>query len=137
MNKHNVPAIVFGGGVNGLGVVRNLGRNGVDVHCVVDERDAVTHSKFCKKYYVVPHIQESKTVLRKFLFRIEEDLTDYAVLFPTSDLYSLHLSDLKEELEGSYYIPLASADVVRTLVEKEKFYRSLCKYSVPHPARGR
>ena len=133
MNKYNVPVIVFGGGINGLGVVRNLGRNGVTVHCVVDEEDAVIHSKFCKKHYVVPHIQESKAVLRKFLAGIEEDLTDYAVLFPTSDLYSLHLSDLKEELEGSYYIPLASADVVRTLVEKEEFYQSLCKYSVPHP----
>lgn len=39
MTRYRNPAIVFGGGVNGLDLVRNLGRNGVDVYCVVDKTD--------------------------------------------------------------------------------------------------
>lgn len=133
MKKFKVPAIVFGGDINGLAVVRNLGRNGVTVYCIVDRKDPVTYSRFCKKYYIIPHIEESKFTLRKLLAKIEKNLNDYAVLFPTSDLYSLHLSYLKDELEGSYFVPLASYEVVKTLVNKKEFYQSLSKYSVPHP----
>lgn len=133
MKKYKNPAMVFGGGINGLGVVRNLGRNGVDVHCIVDKIDAVVYSKYCKKHHIVPHIKESKVTLRKFLAKIEKHLTDYAVLLPTSDLYSLHLSDLKEELGGNYHLPLAPHKVVKTLVYKEKFYQSLSKCNVLHP----
>jgi predicted ATP-grasp superfamily ATP-dependent carboligase len=133
MKKYKIPAIVFGGGINGLGVIRNLGRNGITVYCVADEKDPVIYSRYCKKYYVVPHVQESKDVLRRFLLQIEKNLNNSAVLFSTNDMYSLHLSEIKDELEGSYYLPLASSNIIRTLVIKEKFYRSLCKYSVPHP----
>jgi len=132
MKKFKVPAIVFGGGTNGLGVVRNLGRNGVIVYCVADRKDPVRYSRFCKKYYMIPNIHENKSILRRFLVNIEK-LNDRAVLFPASDLYSLHLSELKEELEGNYYVPLPSHEVVRTLVDKKEFYQSLSECGVPHP----
>ena len=132
MKKFRVPAIVFGGGMNGLGVVRNLGRNGVTVSCVAERKDQVIYSRYCKEYYIIPKIQESKSVLRKFLVDIAK-IYDCAVLFPASDLFSLHLSELKKELEGNYYVPLPSPEVVRTLVDKKEFYRSLSKRGVPHP----
>ena len=117
--------------MNGLGVIRNLGRNGVDVYCVVNKKDEAIYSRFCKKYYTIPNIQKSKSILRRFL--VNKKLNNCAVLFPTSDLYSLHLSELKEELEGNYYLPLSSHEIVRTLVDKREFYRSLSECGVPHP----
>jgi len=128
-----IPAIVFGGGINGLGVVRNLGRNGISVDCVVDGKDPAMYSKFCRRHFVVPHIQESRSTLMRFLAKIEGGYRDYAVLFSTSDLYSLHLSYLKDELERNYYVSLPSYEVVRTLAYKREFYRSLSKCSVSHP----
>lgn len=133
MRNYDIPAIVFGGGRNGLAVARNLGRSGIDVYCVLDQEDAVRHSRFCKKCFVIPHIQESEIVLRRFLSGLKGKFNDYAVLFSTSDLYSLHLSYLKDELGGNYYVPLASYEVVRKLVCKKEFYKSLTQYSVPHP----
>jgi len=127
-----IPAIVFGGGINGLGVVRNLGRNGVTVYCVVEKKEEVIYSKFCDKYYIVPHIEEDKSVLRKFLISTGR-LNSHAVLFPTSDRFSLHLSELKEEFSEDYYVPLPSQEIVRTLVDKREFYKSLSQFSVPHP----
>ena len=47
MNWHN-PAVVIGGTENGLGVIRNLGRNGVDVYCVLDDKDVAFYSKYCR-----------------------------------------------------------------------------------------
>ncbi len=132
MKKFEVPAIVFGGGMNGLGVVRSLGRKGVPVYCVVERNDPVIHSRFCKKYYIIPNIQENKSILRRFLVKIER-LNDCAVLFPTSDVYSLHLSEVKEEMEGNYHLPLPSHEIVRKLVDKKEFYKFLCEFGVPHP----
>jgi predicted ATP-grasp superfamily ATP-dependent carboligase len=131
-NAYKVPAFVFGGGMNGLGVVRNLGRDGVPVYCIVERTDQVIYSSFCKKRYVVPDIEKSTSILRKFLTNFEK-LKDGGVLFSTSDLYSLHLSELKEELGDSYYIPLPSDEVVRKLVNKKEFYQSLSEFGVPHP----
>jgi predicted ATP-grasp superfamily ATP-dependent carboligase len=127
-----IPAIVFGGGINGLGVVRNLGRNNVTVHCAVERKEQVVYSKFCGKHYIVPHIEENKSVLRKFLISMAR-LNSHAVVFPTSDRFSLHLSELKEELNEDYYIPLPSQEIVRTLVDKKRFYKSLSRFNVPHP----
>jgi predicted ATP-grasp superfamily ATP-dependent carboligase len=130
--KFEVPAIVLGGGINGLGVVRNLGRSGVTVYCIAEKKEEVMFSRFCKKTYVVPNVQKSKAILRNLLFDTRK-INDNAVLFPTSDLYSLHLSELKEELQDDYYIPLPSHEVVRTLIDKRRFYQSLSEARVPHP----
>ena len=134
MVKYKNTAIVLGGGVNGLGLARNLGRNGVCVYCVTDNVNAVMFSRYCKKYFIVRHIQENKDALRLFLNKMGKKLNDYAILFPATDLFSLHLSDLKDELEGNYHVLLPGAEVVKTLVEKKRFYHSLSKNGVPHPA---
>jgi len=133
MAKYRNPAIVFGGGINGLGLVRNLGRNGVDVYCVVDKIDTAIYSRYCKKYFIVPHIQEEKDILSSFLNKLGKKLTDYALLFSTTDLFCLHLSDLKDELEGTYHVLLPDAEVVRTLVNKREFYQSLSNHKIPCP----
>ena len=39
MVERIVPAIVFGGDINGLGIVRNLGREGRPVRCVLESDD--------------------------------------------------------------------------------------------------
>ena len=133
MTKYRNTAIVLGGGINGLGLARNLGRNGVCVYCVADNVNDVIFSRYCKKYFIVRHIQENKDALRLFLNKIGKNLNDYAILFPATDLFSLHLSNLKEELEGNYHALLPDAEVVRTLVNKREFYQSLSKRKIPCP----
>ena len=66
MTKYRNPAIVFGGGINWLGLVRNLGRSGVGVYCVVDKTDIAIYSKYCTKYFIVPHIEEEKGSLVRY-----------------------------------------------------------------------
>lgn len=131
--KCKIPAIVFGGGINGLAVIRNLGRHGITTYNVVEEKDEVGYSRYCKKVYAVSKIQESVDILKSFLDKLGKSLENYAVLFPTNDAYSLNLSLLKEELEGNYYVPLPSYEIVKTLVDKKEFYQSLSKHLVPHP----
>lgn len=133
MAKYKNIAIVLGGGVNGLGLARNLGRNGVCVYCVTDNVDVVMFSRYCKKYFLVHNIQKNRDTLRLFLNKIRKKLNDPAILFPATDLFSLHLSSLKDELDGNYHVLLPGPEVVRTLVEKKLFYDSLSQNGVPHP----
>jgi len=132
MDRFRVPAYVLGGGTNGLGVVRNLGRHGVLVYCVVERHEQVEYSKFCRKCYIVPNIEKSGAILRKFLHDVGRRAGG-GVLFPTSDLFSLNLSELKEEVEDDYHVPLPSYEVVKKLVDKKEFYQSLSEFGVPYP----
>ena len=130
--RFDVPAYVLGGGINGLGVVRNLGRNGVPVHCIVERSDQVLYSKYCKKCYIIPNIETDPFILRNFFTNPQRQKVG-GVIFSASDLFSFHLSKLKEALKNSYYIPLPSHEVIKTLVNKKEFYQSLSKYNIPHP----
>jgi predicted ATP-grasp superfamily ATP-dependent carboligase len=133
MKSYKNIAIVLGGGINGLGVTRNLGRNGVHVYLVTDKVDEAMYSRYCEKHFVFPHVQEKKVALRSLLNRIEKGLTDQGVVIPTTDLFSLHLSEISEDLEGNFCILLPKAETVRTLVDKKCFYNSVFNHKLPHP----
>lgn len=132
MDKYKNPAIVIGGGVTGLGIIRNLGRNGVDVYCVVERKDEAICSKYCKEYFVFPGVETSLEQLKTFLIKFAHRLTCGAVLFPTSDISVLNIARLIREM-NDYVAPLPNQEVLETLVKKRKFYHSLKTKKVPHP----
>lgn len=128
---------MFGpGSINGLGVARNLGRNGVRVYCVAEQKSEIAYSRYCRRFFDVPQIEKSKDVLRAFLSSIKRELPYPAVLFPCSDLFCISLSQLEDEPTGELndqYVTFGGPEAVGTLVNKNKFYRSLDKYGIPHP----
>lgn len=132
-NKPNIPAMVVGGGMNGLGVARNLGRNGVRIYYVDNRKTELAYSKYCKEYFINPQIQKHKEEFENFLVKIGKRLNEKTVIFPVTDLYVLYVSELKDELSDYYIIPLPAKNIVETLVNKRKFYSSLAKYDIPHP----
>ena len=132
MGQYEIPAIVIGGGVNGLGVTRNLGRNGVDVYCLVDERDEGVYSRYCKEYFVLPGVGLDFQQLKIFLTKFERRLDGKAVLFPTSDISVLNVCSLIGEMDN-FLASISSKEVLETLVQKRKFYNSLLTKGVPHP----
>lgn len=99
----------------------------------MERREDAIYSKFCRKCYTVPNIEKDTSILRKFFVDLKK-LKDGGVLFPTSDLYSLHLSELKDDLEDHYHPLVPKIAVTKTLVEKKRFYQSLSEQKVPHPA---
>lgn len=134
MRKFKVPAIVFGGGaINALGVTRNLGRNGVDVYYVAEEKDEAMFSRYCKRAFIDPKIQEDRGRQRNFLVKFEEEISPSAVVFSGSDIFCLNLSSLKDEVGDNYHFLLPSKKIVETLVNKKKFYQSLDEQKIPHP----
>lgn len=133
MKKFKIPAVVLGGGATtGLGAIRSLGRAGVDVYYMDDETSEAVYSKYCKEYFILPKASHNKDELKKALTKLH-DLVDEAVLFPASDSYALNLSDLVDDLSG-YHLSTPEKEVTDILIKKRRFYQSLTKENVPHPA---
>jgi predicted ATP-grasp superfamily ATP-dependent carboligase len=137
LQRFKNPAIIFGPApITGLGVARNLGRNGIDVYCVAESKNEIAYSRYCKKFYAVHQIEKDKNVLRDFLSNIKKKLKHPAVIFPCSDLFCVSLSQLREEpnsILNDQYVTFGESTAIETLVNKRKFYHSLDKYGVPHP----
>jgi predicted ATP-grasp superfamily ATP-dependent carboligase len=123
---------VIGGAINGLGVIRNLGRNGVDVCCLVDKKDEAVYSRYCKEYFVLPGVDRDFQQLATFLTKFERRLNGQAVLFPTSDISVLNVCSLISEMD-TYLASVSSKEVLEMVVRKRSFYNSLSTNGVPHP----
>ena len=133
MKGYNAPAVVIGGGITGLGVMRNLGRNGIDVYCAVDKKsDIAIYSKYCKGYFICPGVENDLQILNDFLKKFEKRLAGKAVLFPTSDISVLNVSKLIDEFD-KYKVIMPKHEVLETLIVKRRFYESLEKTGIPHP----
>jgi predicted ATP-grasp superfamily ATP-dependent carboligase len=128
------PAIILGGGdINGLGVTRNLGKNGIEVYCVLnDSNELVRYSKYCKEHFVVPGVEENPDTMKKVLSLLNKRLSCKAYLHPTSDLAVLSLSQIMDELDN-YVASIPRKEIVETIVIKKNFYQSLVEKKVPHP----
>jgi len=132
LEKFENPAVVIGGGINGLGVIRNLGRNGVDVYCAIDEKDPAIYSKYCKGYFSLPGVENDLTKLKSFLTIFEHQITREAVVFPTSDISAINVSSVIPKMEKCV-ASISDKETLETLVKKTKFYHSLKTMGVPHP----
>jgi len=133
MKKFRNPALVLGGGdTTGLGAIRSLGRAGVSVYYLDEEKSAAVYSKYSKKYSIFPKMGRNKEELRRILLGIKHEISEAAVLFPSSDLYALYLSDLIDEL-SDYYVTTPRKEIIEILINKRKFYQSLMKEKIPHP----
>ncbi len=134
MKAFTVPAIIFGGdAVTALGVMRNLARNGIDVYYVTDRKDEAVFSRYCKRAFVVPKIQDDISTLSGFLNTFQKRVYFGAVAFPGSDLFALNLSSLTKEIGGAFELVLPGIEILETLVNKKKFYRSLDEHGISHP----
>lgn len=131
--RFNNPAIVFGGGINGLGVTRNLGRVGVDVYCVVEGVNPVVFSRYCHKHFLIPNFAQGKNQFRFLLKELSKKTTSRPVIFATCDISTLILSDLKREMKDDYCFVMPDRKVAEKLVMKTKFYESLIQNNVLHP----
>ena len=127
------PAIVFGSGITGLGVSRNLGKEGVDVYCVSDRIDGASFSRYCRKKIILPHFRERKGLVKAFLTSFSKEVSTRGVVFSTDDLVTLLLSELKSEMKDDFYFLVPEKEIVERLVNKRKFHQSLENSHIPHP----
>lgn len=127
------PVVILGANVTALGLARILGKRGIDVYLAIDRKDDAIFSKYCKRSFIAAGMERDKEILKDLLIKIGKSLTKRIVVYPTSDLNALNLSQLKYELPDDYHFVVGDKESVEILVNKVKFYKALQHSRIDHP----
>lgn len=125
------PALVFGGDVSGLAVLRSLGRNGVPVFAAGISTKNLTRSRW---YRPAPgEALEETSDGRRVAAYLGTLPFPQAVLIPASDEWALALATLPKDVARRYPATVASERVLRTVIDKERFALAAEQLDVPAP----
>jgi D-aspartate ligase len=115
-----IPAVVLGGGLGGLGVVRSLARGGMPIY-VVDKAHAcpAAWSRFAR-FISLPNAGGRSLV--QGLVDLSIRIGERPVLILTTDADVNTVSAFRKELEPFFYFSLPSSEMVRTLYDKAQFH---------------
>jgi len=127
------PVVVVGGGLTALGTMRALGRQGIDVYLVLDRSETAHYSKYCKKSLSAIGMKHDRSILKSLLRKMGRSFSRRAVVYPTSDIDTINLAELKDELPDDYYFVVGDKGPVEMLVNKKDFYEALAQRGVDHP----
>jgi predicted ATP-grasp superfamily ATP-dependent carboligase len=125
-----VTPVVLGHGITALGVLRSLGRAGLEPRLVCPPRDISTASRWARGNRVdIPETDDPDELTRALpRAGIEE-----AVLFGCSDLWAQAVARLDDEARGRYRSSCPAAGTLDLLVDKVRFAGALTELGVPHP----
>ena len=114
-----IPAVVVGGSLNALGVIRSLSQAHMPLFVVESTRQAAAcWSRYCR-FVATPTLKGAPLV--ETLVELGRRLGSRPVLILTSDEAVDTVSSARSEVEPLYRISLPSADIVHALADKTKF----------------
>ena len=119
-------ALVMNTHITGLAVTRSLGRAGVPVLGLDDERGGLgQHSRHLAGLGLVPGpTVDGGAALADHLEALGPSFSERPVLMPTNDDWVLALARHRERLEAHYRYPFAAYDVVQRALSKTELYRT-------------
>lgn len=131
--SNGVGGIVIGGDYQGLGIVRSLGRKGVPVCVIDDEKSISPYSRFTAFSKRVPSLLDPLDTVRELLeFGRKENLKGW-VIFPTRDEQVAALSQYREQLSEIFRVPTPPWDSIKWLWDKRNTYDLAEKLGIPAP----
>jgi D-aspartate ligase len=126
-------AVVIGGDYQGLGIVRSLGRRGIDVLVVDDELSIARYSRFTTAAIRVPDLRDEETTVQTLLELGERHGLDGWVVFPTREETVAALSRHRDRLTARFRIPTPSWDVVCWAWDKRNTYEVAAELGIATP----
>ena len=130
----DVGAVVLGGHVQGLGIVRSLGRRGIPVF-VLDDTDAciARFSRYCNRFFRVRQMLEGPALIR-FLHDLSgTHRTRGWMLYPTHDATVEILAEHREELQNAYRVSVPPLQQAMLALDKARTHRLALDSGVPVP----
>jgi len=128
-----IGALVLGGDFHGLGIVRSLGRRGVPVGVVDDERSIAFYSRYTTFTHRVPSLRGAKETVEALLDLGRREKLQGWVLYPTRDESVAALSQYRDELTEIFRVPTPSWRTVNWLWDKRKTYQLAQEIGIPIP----
>jgi predicted ATP-grasp superfamily ATP-dependent carboligase len=139
MKKHSfdVSAVVLsckGGNQGELGLVRSLGREGVKVVFVTENRDAHSlSSRYVEKVIFVDSFRDDSQGVIDRLIEYSKSQKNKPVLFPTADPDLELVSKCRDQIEDYYHFTMPSEVIVEIFLNKSKFFEFGKEKSFPLP----
>ncbi len=134
LRRRDAPgAVVVGGDYQGLGIVRSLGRRGVDVLVVDDERSISRHSRYATAAVRVPDLRDEEATVQELLALGERHDLDGWVVYPTREETVAALSRHRDRLLERFRIPTPCWDVVRWAWDKRNTYEIAAELGIATP----
>jgi len=126
-------AIVIGGDYQGLGIVRSLGRRGIPVAVIDDEKSIARFSKFTCLAETAPSLRDARNLVTALLdFGRRHDLRGW-VVYPTRDEHVAALSQRRDELSQFFHVPTPRWETIRWLWDKRNTYCLAEHLGIPTP----
>jgi D-aspartate ligase len=128
-----IGAVVVGGDFNGLGIVRSLGRRGIPICIVDDERSISRYSHYATHAVLVPDLRDERRTVDT-LIEIGKRLGLKGwVLYPTRDETVAALSRYRPLLTEWFRVPTPAWDTIQWVWDKRNTYRLAQDLGIPTP----
>jgi predicted ATP-grasp superfamily ATP-dependent carboligase len=130
---HDVGAVVLGGDYQGLGIVRSLGRQGVPVCVIDDERSIARLSRYAGSHERIADMGDEDRVIEDLLAIARRRGLEGWVLYPTRDETVAAIARNRDRLGEVFRVPTAPWDAVQWAWDKRNTARIADQAGVPTP----
>lgn len=131
----STPALVLSAqNYGGLGIIRSLGRLGVEVHAVdADPARPAARSRYLRQRHVFDLAASSPAETVDYLLDLGRRIGRPTVLIPTWDQTALVVSDHQEALAERFLFPHQPSGLARSLADKKLMHSLAVAHGVPTP----
>jgi D-aspartate ligase len=126
-------AVIVGGDYQGLGIVRSLGRHGVPVCVIDDERSISRFSRHATQAVRVTDLREEDRCVDTLLSVGRRLGLERWVLYPTRDETVTAIARHRSVLEERYRVPTPDWSTVKWAADKRNTYRLARELDIPAP----
>ena len=129
----DVGGVVIGGGCQGLGIARSLGRHGIPVCLIDDEISVARASRFVRHVIRVPSLRTEQDLLDALtLSRGKLGLSGW-VMYATREENVASIAANRDELQKDFRVPTPGLASIRCAWDKREVYGLARRLNIPVP----
>jgi predicted ATP-grasp superfamily ATP-dependent carboligase len=125
--------VVIGGDYQGLGIVRSLGRHGVPVCVIDDERSIAKYSRYATHWVRSAELRGERATVDAVIATGRRLGLQGWVLYPTRDETVSAICRHRDELQESFRVPTPDWSSARWALDKRNTYRLAGELGIPAP----
>ncbi|MET8244589.1 ATP-grasp domain-containing protein [Streptomyces sp. NPDC005202] len=120
----------------GVGAIRSLGRLGVPMYAITEDRyTPAASSRYLRRAFVWPtRGTEEPDHLVEGMLRIGRRIGRPTVLIPTDEEAAVLIAEHQDELKGHFLFPRVAPDLPRRLASKQGLHELCVEHGIPSPA---
>lgn len=127
-------AVVIGGHVQGLSIIRSLGKRGIPVQLIDDTHISIArYSKYCQKFSKIRFTEDEEEIIHQLVSVGHKEQFKEQVLFPTNDLYVAAISKYANRLTPYYRVLTPRWEVLQEAYDKRNTYTFAKRHHIPVP----